>query len=46
MDTFTGALLRAIQTAQDECGVRQARLLQAVQECSCTVRKQATENKR
>ena len=31
MEAFTTALLRAIQTAQDECGIRQARLLQAVQ---------------
>lgn len=32
MDEFTTALLRAIQTAQDECGVRQARLRQSVQD--------------
>ncbi len=32
MEAFTNALLRAIQIAQDECGIRQPRLRQAVQE--------------
>lgn len=32
MDEFTAALLRTIQAAQDECGVRQMRLAQAAQE--------------
>ena len=32
MDEFTTALLRAIQTAQDECGIRQTRLRQSVQD--------------
>ena len=32
MDEFTAALLRAMQAAQEECGVRQKRLAQAVQE--------------
>ena len=32
MDEFTTALLRAIQTAQDEYGIRQTRLRQSVQD--------------
>lgn len=32
MDEFTAALLHAMQTAQDECGILQARLRQSVQE--------------
>lgn len=32
MDTFTSAVLRAIQTAQDSYGIRQPRLRQAVQD--------------
>lgn len=32
MDEFTAALLHAIQTAQDECGILQTRLRQSVQE--------------
>jgi hypothetical protein len=32
MEAFTNALLRAIQIAQDECGIRQPRLRQAGQE--------------
>ena len=32
MDEFTMALLRAIQTAQDEYGIRQTRLRQSVQD--------------
>ena len=30
MDEFTAALLRVIQTAQDDCGIRQTRLRQSV----------------
>lgn len=30
MDEFTAALLRAIQTAQDDCGIRQTWLRQSV----------------
>lgn len=30
MDEFTAALLRAIQVAQDDCGIRQTRLRQSV----------------
>lgn len=32
MEEFTAALLKAIQTAQDEYGIRQQRLRQAVQD--------------